>query len=84
MFSLDWKKSTLKELNKLDRSVAIRIYKKVEEMKDDLFSSDIKKISSEEKYRLRVGDYRIIFSIEKKLITIWKVGHRKNIYKRRN
>jgi len=84
MFSLDWKKSTLKELNKLDRSVAIRIYKKVEEMKDDLFSSDIKKISSEEKYRLREGDYRIIFSIEKKLITIWKVGHRKNIYKRRN
>ncbi len=84
MFSLEWKVSALKELGKLDRSIALRIYKKVEELRKGIFSKDIKKIPIEEKYRLRVGDYRVLFSINKDLITVWKVGHRKNIYKRVN
>ena len=40
------------------------------------------KLSGQEKYRLRYGRYRIIYSIQDKELIIWvvKVGHRKNIY----
>jgi mRNA interferase RelE/StbE len=34
-------------------------------------------------YRFRIGDYRVIFDIEKKDIVVLRVGHRKEIYKRK-
>ena len=81
MFDLEWKKSAIKELYKLEKSVSSRIYKKVEELKGRLQSKDIKRLKDDTKLRLRVGDYRVLFSLENNLITIWKIGHRKNIYK---
>ena len=42
----------------------------------------VEKLVGEPGYKLRVGDYRVLFSVNNNLITIWKVGHRKNIYKR--
>ncbi|MBF0378373.1 MAG: type II toxin-antitoxin system RelE/ParE family toxin [Desulfamplus sp.] len=41
-----------------------------------------KKLSDQEKYRLRYGHYRIIYSIQDKELTIWivKIGHRKDVY----
>jgi chaperonin GroEL len=41
------------------------------------------KVKGEEKFRLRIGDYRIVFSLEGNKMVIWKVGHRKNIYKKK-
>ena len=58
------------------------IFKKVEELSEDLFSKDVKKLKGSNDFRLRVGDYRIIFSIEGETIIILKVGHRNNIYDR--
>ena len=46
----------------------------------DWHTLDIKKLKGRNDFRLRVGDYRIIFSIEQEGIQILKVGHRKNIY----
>ena len=34
-------------------------------------------------YRFRIGDYRVIFDIEENEIVVLKVGHRREIYKRR-
>ena len=81
MFELEWKKSAVRELYNLEKNVSSRIYKKIEELKNGFLSKDIKKIKGENKLRLRVGDYRVIFSLKKNIITIWKVGLRKNIYK---
>jgi len=81
MFELEWKKSAIRELYKLEKGIHSRIFNKVEELKDGFQSKDIKKIKGENKLRLRVGDYRVIFSLANNLITIWKVGLRKNIYK---
>ncbi|MFA5829782.1 MAG: type II toxin-antitoxin system RelE/ParE family toxin [Candidatus Gracilibacteria bacterium] len=45
-------------------------------------SLNIKKLRApKEGYRLRVGDYRILFIKEQNLITIHDVGHRKDVYK---
>ncbi len=81
MFEIKWEERALKELYKLEKSISLRIYKKVDELKNGFQSKDIERVQGEKKLRLRVGDYRAIFSIEGNLITIWKVGHRKNIYK---
>ncbi len=82
MFELEWKKSAIKELHNLETSVSSRIFNKVNELKEGFKSKDIKRIKDEDKLRLRVGDYRVLFSLENNLITVWKVGHRKNIYKK--
>jgi len=80
MFEIKWEEKARKELYKLENQISSRIYKKVDELKSGFQSKDIKRIQGENKFRLRVGDYRVLFSLENDLITIWKVGHRKNIY----
>lgn len=81
MFEIKWEERALQELHKLENQISFRIYKKVEELKEGFQSRDIKKIKGEDKFRLRVGDYRVLFSLENNKIIIWKVGHRKKIYK---
>jgi len=82
MYNIGWKEHALQDLKKLEYSISKRIIKKVEELSENPFSKDIKKLKGSDDFRLRVGDYRVIFSIEKNIIQILKVGHRKNIYAR--
>ncbi|KHO54965.1 MAG: plasmid stabilization system [archaeon GW2011_AR19] len=79
MFEIKWEEKAQKELYKLENQISSRIYKKINELKQGFQSKDIKRIQGENKFRLRVGDYRVLFSLENDLITIWKIGHRKNI-----
>jgi len=83
-FRILWDEKALAELKKLDVSIARRIAKKVGEMETGRLPSDVIRLSGSEDYRLRVGDYRVIFSISGQSIEVTKVGHRKNIYERRS
>lgn len=80
MYIIEWKEHALQNIEKLESSVSRRIVKKVEELSENPFSKDIKKLKGSNDFRLRIGDYRVIFSIDNKIIQILKVGHRKNIY----
>jgi mRNA interferase RelE/StbE len=82
MYKIDWKEGAFKDLEKLEASVSRRIFKKVDELSEDPFSKDIKRLKGRDDFRLRVGDYRVLFLIEGEIIQILKVGHRKNIYER--
>lgn len=82
MFEIKWEERALQELNKLEKAISLRIYKKINELKSGFLSKDIKKIEGNNRFRLRIGDYRVLFSLENNIITVWKVGHRKNIYKK--
>ena len=79
-FKIIWDEKAHDSLNKLEPSISKRILKKVEELSENPFSKDIKRLQGSEDFRLRVGDYRVIFFIEQNIIHILKVGHRKNIY----
>ena len=79
-YYIEWKEHALQNIEKLESSISRRIVKKVEELSENPFSKDIKKLKRRDDFRLRVGDYRIIFSIENNIIQILKVEHRKNIY----
>ncbi|MBS3071544.1 type II toxin-antitoxin system RelE/ParE family toxin [Candidatus Pacearchaeota archaeon] len=81
MYEIEWKEHALKNLEKLEVSITRRIVKKVEEMRENLYLCDVKKLKGYDKhYRLRIGDFRVIFELIDNSLTILKVGHRQNIY----
>lgn len=75
------------DLKKLDKTVAKKIIKKLDENASKENSiSNAKPLSGEYQgyYRYRIGDYRAIFSIDRagqmRMLMILKIGHRKHIY----
>lgn len=82
MYDIIWTAKASKQLQKLPHLVIKRIYNAVDDLKENPFQSDIKKLSGRPFYRLRVGEYRIIFDLQKQalIILILEVGHRKKIY----
>ena len=56
-----------------------RISEKLEIIRMDPFMKS--KLQGEDLYKIRVGDYRILFRIENDAILVEKIGHRKNVYK---
>jgi mRNA interferase RelE/StbE len=86
-YSVEWKRSAAKELKDLPRDVVLRVLSKVEGLSEDPYPSGVKKlVGAEHTYRVRVGDYRIVYSIwsSKLLIEIVRVGHRKEVYEDRS
>jgi len=86
VYKINILEEAIKELNRLDRSVAVRILKKLNWLAENLNDINSERLSADlaEFYKLRVGSYRIIYEIfqDEKLIIIHAIGHRKEIYKR--
>jgi mRNA interferase RelE/StbE len=80
-FKLIFAPSADKNLAKLPKSLAQRIFRKCQKTKGDPMRY-WEKITDGEEYKLRVGDYRVISDIyfEERKIEVTKVGHRKNVY----
>ena len=78
-----WTETSLYQLKKLDRVTARRITAKIEAVSEIPFRF-VKSLKRFDLYVLRVGDYRIIMSIEQErmIIFVLEIGHRRSIYKR--
>ncbi|MBN2152320.1 MAG: type II toxin-antitoxin system RelE/ParE family toxin [Candidatus Lokiarchaeota archaeon] len=83
MYKVVFTAKARRQIIELPRLVAKRIAVKIEELAADPSAQDIKKLAGMDLYRLRVGDYRVIFDLkhEELLIVILNLGHRKEIYK---
>jgi mRNA interferase RelE/StbE len=81
-YEISWSESAFLKLAKLDSRTRKRIVEKLEETAEDPFIST-KRLTGANLYSLRVGDYRVIMSIEKGriVILVLDVGHRSAIYK---
>ena len=81
-YKVEIKKSAAKEINKLPKVVIKRIVNKIQMLSEDPRPNGCKKLSGDEKYRIRIGVYRVLYSIidDKLVIYVVKVGHRKKIY----
>ena len=68
---------------KLDKQAIPVIKGAIAELADNPRPHGYKKLKGEDAYRIRVGDYRIIYEIEDNiiLVTVVSVGHRKDVYK---
>ena len=77
--------SAVKELRRIDRKVVPRIVKAVESLSSNPFPVGVRKLySSEHSYRIRVGDYRVIYTVFEShlVIEIIRIRHRKDIYRK--
>lgn len=80
------KKSAIKELSRLPKSIAIKVSRVIDGFKTDACPKGYKKLKgSENDYRVRIGDYRILYSIydDVLIIEVVKIAHRKHAYKKR-
>ncbi len=76
------RKSAIKDLNKMAATDKNRIYHKINELKSFPDISNCKKLTNfEPAYRIRVGNYRILFDVIENIIEIGRVLHRKESYK---
>ncbi|NMB63978.1 MAG: type II toxin-antitoxin system RelE/ParE family toxin [Spirochaetes bacterium] len=85
MYTIVFKKSAEKDLSFINYKIIKRIINKVENLKNNPFpQNSTKLIGTELTYRLRVGDYRIIYQIDEanKIITIYYIRHRKDVYRK--
>ncbi|MEE4357307.1 MAG: type II toxin-antitoxin system RelE/ParE family toxin [Desulfococcaceae bacterium] len=84
MFEIRYAKSVRKDLSGIDKKHLEKIKNAVELLMNFPNISNIKKLSAHPlaDYRLRTGDYRILFDVssDEQIIHILKIGHRKEIY----
>lgn len=77
-FAIKIKKSAMKFIEKQDKAQQKRILRAIYNLPE----GDIKKLKGQEAYRLRVGDYRILYTIEYDVlvITVVAAGNRGQVY----
>lgn len=83
IYEIEFKKSARKEINKLPPEVAKEILKIIYSLATKPRPPHAKKMVGGAGWRLRIGSYRVIYTIEDKLliIVIIRIGHRKDIYR---
>ena len=76
-------KSVKKDFRKIPKLDVPKILNEIEELAKNPRSSKTKKLKGEKLYRLRVGNYRVIYDIQDNLMLIFvvKLGHRSDIYR---
>lgn len=82
-FNVTFKASVAKDLKRLDRLAAHRVLRAVESLRENPFPNSSKKLlGSEHTFRIRVGDYRVIYIVNKprREIEIQRVRHRRDVY----
>jgi mRNA interferase RelE/StbE len=82
-YSIFFKDSVRKDLDAIPKSDLQRIIERIASLAENPRPTGCEKLSDQEKYRVRQGNYRIIYSIQDTQLTVWvvKVGHRREVYR---
>jgi len=82
-YKIKIKKSANKELQKIPTKNLRKIIKKIQLLANEPRPKDCEKLTEQERYRIRQGNYRVVFEVhdKEKLIVIFKIGDRKEIYR---
>jgi mRNA interferase RelE/StbE len=80
-YRLFFKKSVQKDLDSIPKKDLKRILSRIESLSEDPRPHGCEKLTGQERYRLRQGRYRIVYSIQDDELMVWvvKVAHRKHI-----
>ncbi len=80
---IELRKSAVNDLKSLPKTLKDVVHSKIAELVNFPNVSNIKKLTNfEPAYRLRIGDYRVLFDIKNDNIVIGRVLHRKESYKK--
>lgn len=82
-YSIEIKRSAAKELTHLPPKDRGRIIARIQVLADDPRPVGAEKLSGQDRYRVRQGDYRILYEIEDQVLRIMvvKIGHRRDVYR---
>jgi mRNA interferase RelE/StbE len=82
-YKIFFRKSVGKDFSAIPKRDLRKILRRIEMLSEDPRPSGCEKLTGQERFRVRQGRYRIVYSIQDKDLTVWvvKVGHRKDIYR---
>ena len=82
-YKVEFAKSVRKDFKKIPPLDAGRILNAIYGLAENPSPPSSKKLKGEKLYRIRIGNYRVIYEIqdERLLVTVIKLGHRKDVYK---
>lgn len=77
------KASAVKELEEVPRRDRPRVAARISALADDPRQRGCEKLSGAERYRVRQGNYRIVYDVDDAAmeVTIYKIGHRRDVYR---
>lgn len=84
-YRIEWKRSAEKDVRKLDPSRIPAIIQTVERLADEPCPLGCRKLhGTDRQYRIRIGDYRVLYEVDEKLniVTVYHIRHRKDAYRR--
>jgi len=84
-YRIEFTPRAVREIKALDRPIRSRIARRINTLAQNPHPQGIKKIGGEDElYRLRVGDYRILYQVKAKLllVLIIGIGHGREVYRR--
>jgi mRNA interferase RelE/StbE len=85
-YSIEFRPAALRDLKSLPGDILDRVIRKISALAENPRPSGVEKLtgSEEDFYRIRVGDYRILYTIRDKvlMIIVIKVRHRREVYRR--
>ena len=84
IYDIEWKSSALKELKRLDRPIIPRIIQAIESLSLNPFPFGCRKLKGgEHSYRIRVGNYRIVYTVfpKQSIVEISRIRHRSSAYR---
>ena len=83
-FKLEFASSVRKDLKKIHKKEVLRILAAIEDLTKDPRPNGSKKLTNEELFRIRIGNYRVLYEIHdyQLIVHVVKIGHRKDIYRR--
>ncbi len=83
VYKVYFRESVEKDLNTIPKRDLKRILQRIKTLEENPRPSGCEKLTGQERYRVRQGKYRIVYSIQDYELTVWivKVGHRKDVYR---
>ena len=80
-YQLEIMPKAARDLKSIPKKDVIKIIEKINEMKDGL-KVDVKRLTNfSPEYRLRYGNWRVLFEVEGDRIIIYRIRHRKDVYR---
>lgn len=82
-YELIYLPSIAKDLRGLPKTDVRKILRRTESLREDPRPAGAVKLMGQERYRIRQGDYRIIYGIDdgRIIVTVVKIGHRRDVYR---
>jgi mRNA interferase RelE/StbE len=83
VYKVYFRESVEKDLNTIPKRDLKRILQRIKTLEENPRPSGCEKLTGQERYRVRQGKYRIVYSIQDYELTVWivKVSHRKDVYR---